>query len=280
MQKIIELFKLTRPVNCLITFISVWVAGIIAGGPHVSARIVLASVSASLIAAFGNIVNDIFDIEVDRLSKPNRPLVRGLIEGRQAAILAGVLGTIGLALSFGVDSLAPAVAFGSALLLLIYTPLLKGIPFVGNLAVALVASMAFVYGGMAVDKPFGALILAVFAFLIHLGRELVKDIEDRLADARVGHRTAATLDNARVARLMAIAVFITLIVATFLPVAIGYYGAGYFLVVLIGTDFFLVESAHQLARTKNEADMRRIAVWLKIAMPLGLLAVLLGHLGW
>ncbi|OGC91009.1 MAG: hypothetical protein A2W25_07990 [candidate division Zixibacteria bacterium RBG_16_53_22] len=280
MKTFTEYLKLSRPINCIITFMSVWVAAIIADNIFFSQRIVLASVSAGLIAAYGNIVNDIFDIKVDRLSKPNRPLVKGIVGRRGALILAIVFCVTGLALSFGVGGSAPVVASVSALLLLLYTPLLKGVPFLGNLTVAFVASLAFIYGGMAVDKPFGALILSVFAFLVHLGRELVKDIEDRLADSRVGHRTAATLGNARFARLAAIAAIVALIVATFIPVAIGLYGAGYFLVILIGVDFFLVESAHLLARTKNEPEMHRIAVWLKIAMPLGLLAVLLGHLGW
>jgi geranylgeranylglycerol-phosphate geranylgeranyltransferase len=280
MSKFVEFLKLARPVNCAITLMSVWVGAVIADNIFISVRIVLATVSACLIAAYGNIINDIFDIEVDRLNKPNRPLVRGVVGKRGAMILVIAFCIIGLALSFGVGGAAPIVAFVSALLLLIYTPLLKGIPYLGNLTVAFVASLAFVYGGMAVGKPYGALILSVFAFLIHLGRELVKDIEDRLADSRVGHRTAATISNARYARLAAIAVIVILIVATFIPVAIGFYGAGYFLVILIGADFFLVESAHLVARTKNEAEMHRVAIWLKIAMPFGLLAVLLGHLGW
>ncbi len=280
MNRLAALIQLTRPINCLITVTSVWVAAVIAGDIAISTRIAVAFVSAGLIAAFGNVVNDIFDLEVDRLSKHRRPLVRGAIGKHEAIALAVVLGAAGLALSFGVGPAAPVTALVSALLLLIYTPFLKGVPFVGNLIVAFVASLAFVYGGMAVDRPFGALILSIFAFLIHFGREMVKDIEDRRADSSIGHHTAATIDNARLARLTAIVVFIALIVATFLPVAVGHYGAGYFLVVLIGADFLLVESAHQLARTKNEADMHRIAVWLKIAMPFGLLAVLLGHWGY
>jgi geranylgeranylglycerol-phosphate geranylgeranyltransferase len=254
----------------------------VSGEIFFSDRIFIAALSAGFIAAYGNIVNDLFDYGVDLTSKPNRPLVRGLVGKLEAAGAATVFGAAGFVLSFKVGDGASLIAIWAIILLFMYTPFLKGIPFVGNITVALVASMAFIYGGIAVGRPAapGALILALFAFLMHLGREIVKDIEDRRADFEYGIRTVATYFDAKMARLAAIAVFVALIIATFIPVATGLYGAGYFLVVVAGADFFLVESAHQLASTKNEADMRRIATWLKIAMPFGLLAVLLGHLGW
>jgi geranylgeranylglycerol-phosphate geranylgeranyltransferase len=279
MMKITELIRLIRPINCLITFISVWIGAVVAGDTHLSPEIFAAALSAFFIAAFGNVTNDIFDIVVDSIGKPDRPLVKGTISKKDAQIAAVILAGAGLALSFAVGAWATLVALVAIAALLAYTPFLKGIPFVGNLTVAVIAALAFVYGGMAVGRPFGALILSGFAFLMHFGRELVKDIEDRAADARAGHRTAATLSHARPARLAAIVIFTLLIVATFIPAAIGFYGAGYFLAVLIGTDFFLVESAHLLARTKSKTEMHRIAVWLKVAMPFGLLAVLIGHLG-
>jgi geranylgeranylglycerol-phosphate geranylgeranyltransferase len=257
----------------------VWVGAIVAGNVVFTPRILLASISASFVAACGNTVNDLFDMRVDAINKPNRPLVRGVVRKPEAIAAAILFGWSGLILSLPINLYAFSVTFCVLILLLLYTPILKSVPFLGNVLVAFVASLAFVYGGIAVGRPFGALILSGFAFLMHLSREMVKDIEDRLADIQAGIRTAATLNNARPARLTAIAVLAILIIATFLPVATGLYGAGYFIVVLIGTDFFLVESAHQLAWTKDEADMHRIAMWLKIAMPFGLLAVLLGHWG-
>jgi geranylgeranylglycerol-phosphate geranylgeranyltransferase len=280
MNKALELFRISRPINCIITFASVWIGAVVAGNIFYSGEILTASLSGACIAAFGNIVNDILDLSVDKINKPNRPLVRGIISLREARIAAIIFGMSGLILSVWIGFISFLIAAAAISLLVVYTPLLKGIPFAGNLTVALVAAMAFVYGGNAVGKPFGALILSAYAFLMHLGREIVKDIEDRLADMNYGHRTAAMLYNARLSRLTAIGVFTILIMATFLPVATGFYGAGYFLTVLIGTDFFLVESAHKLAKTNNEKEMHRIAVWLKVAMPFGLLAVLLGHLGW
>jgi len=279
MNKLVEFVRITRPINCLIAFISVWAGAIVAGDIFFSVRIILASASAFFIAAYGNIVNDIFDIEVDRLNKPRRPLVRGVIGRREAGVFSIILCLLGLSISFGIGGWAPLIAGAVIILLLIYTPLVKGTPFLGNLAVAIAASLAFVYGGIAANRPFGALILLIFAFLIHFGREIVKDIEDRAADAKAGFNTIATIGDARIARFSAIAILVILVLATFIPVAIGVYGMGYFIVVLLGVDLLLIKAVRQLAETKSEASMHRIAVWLKIAMPFGLLAVFLGHLG-
>jgi geranylgeranylglycerol-phosphate geranylgeranyltransferase len=278
MNNLKRLPVLCRPINCLITFLSVWVGAIVASGEYFSFRILAAAISAALITAYGNIVNDLFDIKADAINKPFRPLARGEVSRSAAILLAIILATIGLALSFFVAEDAWFVALAAIILLLAYTPIFKGLNYLGNLLVAIVGSLAFIYGGMAVDRPLGALVLIVFAFLLHLGREIIKDIQDKTVDSMAGRRTGAAIADGACSRCLASSVLMLLIGATFAPYFLRLYGLGYLMIVII-VDLLLAESVRRLILSGDEDSARRVAVWLKVAMPLGLLAVLVGRMG-
>jgi geranylgeranylglycerol-phosphate geranylgeranyltransferase len=280
MQKVRAIFILARPLNCLITFISVWAGAAVASDVYFSWRIFAASASAALIAGFGNSANDIFDIKIDRINRPYRPLACGKVSVTEAIFLALGLAISGLFLSFIVSRHAILVALLAVVILLVYTPVFKGLSFWGNVAVAAVASLPFIYGGMSVDKPFGAIILSVFAFLLHFGREIVKDIQDRVADATAGIRTGVAIYGAGVSRAIAALLFSALVLSTIVPFAFGMYGRGYLMTVATGADLILLVSIYHLVRSDDDAIMRRMAGWLKAAMPLGLVAVYIGSRGW
>ena len=83
------------------------------------------------------------------------------------------------------------VAAATIGLLVAYNLYLKKVPLVGNVAVALLAGMTFITGGLAYDPVFtfrlpGPLIPATFAFFFHLVREIVKDVQDIDGDSRLG----------------------------------------------------------------------------------------------
>lgn len=63
--------------------------------PHVTAgllvTLVLGSVCASVMNAASNIINQVYDLEIDRVNKPNRPLCTGEATVRQALWVSGVM---------------------------------------------------------------------------------------------------------------------------------------------------------------------------------------------
>jgi geranylgeranylglycerol-phosphate geranylgeranyltransferase len=280
MKKAKAIFILMRPLNCLITFLAVWVGAMIAGEDYISWRILLASISAVFIAGFGYALNDVFDIDIDRANKPFRPLASGSLGIREAMITAMAMGIVGLAISLFVHKSAILVALLAILLLAVYTPVFKRLLFVGNILIAFVAALAFIYGGMAAGNPFGAAILVIFAFLFHLGREIVKDVEDRDADAAAEHLPETRGDGCRTERGAAIAVFALLTISTLVPFLTNHFGFFYFIVVLFGVDLVIIAGIYTLIRTSQPSAMRSVAAWLKAAMPMGLLAVYLGSRGW
>lgn len=277
MKKAQYIIILARPLNCLITFLSIWVGAVVAGRSLITLRIFDAALAGAFIAAYGNTVNDIFDIEIDKMNKPYRPLARGDVSRSDAISAALYFAIAGLGLSIFVHIYAALITLFAIGALYAYTPIFKGKPYLGNILIACISSISFIVGGLAVDNPFGAMILVVFAFLLHFAREIVKDIQDRAADSAHDINTAAVSDVI-IARKVAIAILLILILATLAPYCSKQYGLVYLLIVLFGADFLVALSIAILFKTSSASKMRLASAYLKAAMPLGLLAILIGQL--
>ena len=149
-------------------------------------KIILAAFSASLTLSAGNIINDIKDIEIDKVNHPERPLITGKITVSQAKAEYVSLTFIALLLSFFINLPAFVIALSATVLLLLYSYYFKMVPILGNLIVSILTAMVFIYGGVAVSNPLAAIIPAIFAFLINLIREVVKDMQDVDGDLKQG----------------------------------------------------------------------------------------------
>lgn len=187
--------QLVRPVNVAMFFAGVALGGVLAVGAEAfggaeGRALLLAMASAALIGAGANAINDVFDLAIDRVNRPGRPLPSGdLSVGTARSVWAS-----GSALGIGLGALVSwthlGIAVASVALLYGYSARLKRVPLAGNLAVALVLGLAILYGGLAVGPINGALWLgAAFAFGSTLAREIAKDLEDVAGDAAEGART-------------------------------------------------------------------------------------------
>lgn len=270
---------LIRPVNCLLTFISVWVGAVIAGEEYISLKIIFASLSGFSIAAFGNIVNDIFDIKTDKINKPYRPLIAYNISISFAWTLAILFASSGIVFSIFVSKWAILIASGAILLLIIYTPLLKGYMFMGNLIIALAASLAFLYGGIAVKNPIGSAYLVIIAFVFHLGREMIKDLQDKEADIKTGKNTGIALLSTKNAQQLIVFTLSLLVLITLLPFMFKIYGVVYLSIVNLGVNSVVIYSICVVLKTDSPHQMRKISALLKASIPIGLIAVYLGSRG-
>ena len=181
MKKLLSIFEITRPVNLLFTVLVVFVAIIICSNDFIfNTTILLAISAAGFVTAAGNIINDYFDFEIDKINRPKRTIPSGRISKKEALILFIIFSTASLILSFLVSIEASFVVIITLILLFFYSAIFKGIPFLGNVIVALCTSLAFIFGGMVVQNIGTAIIPAVFAFEINLIREILKDIDCRL----------------------------------------------------------------------------------------------------
>jgi geranylgeranylglycerol-phosphate geranylgeranyltransferase len=268
-----------RPINVLITALSVYVGGIISFDGYYDTYLLVASISAGLIAGFGNVANDIFDINIDRRSKTSRPLASGKLSTQSAILLAMTLVAAGIIIAGLVNDLCLLIASFAAIALLAYTPVFKGKAYWGNLLVAVISSLAFFYGAAAVGNIEGGIIPAVFAFLFHFIREIIKDMEDIDADRAENVQTGAVRYGLKASRNIAIIFMSILAISTFVPYVAGIYKVGYLIAVLLGTDLFMAIFALAIMISSQKATYRNISGFMKAIMPLGLLAVFLGSRG-
>jgi geranylgeranylglycerol-phosphate geranylgeranyltransferase len=261
---------LVRPRNLLIAAAGVWVGGLLAlGRIAIPAALAWAMASALGLGAAGNAANDVFDVEADRINRPLRPLVTGELTRRAAIWIAGIGGGFGLFAAWWVSGPLFLLALAALAAMTGYSPFLKSRGVRGNFAVAVVASLPLVYGAVAVGDWRAGLVPSVLAALLHLAREIVKDVEDVAGDLAMGRRTLPIEWGTEAGCYAAAGVLVCFVPLALLPWAAGWYGWRYGSVV-VALDLGLLLLIARLVR--GRLALARGA--LKGAMLVGLLALL------
>jgi geranylgeranylglycerol-phosphate geranylgeranyltransferase len=268
--------QLVRPVNVVIVFVTILVAGILAkpvGSDLV--WVLVAGLSGALVAAGGNAINDYFDVDVDKINRPDRPLPRGTVTLGEARTAWMYASGAGLALSalLGVWNLLLGAVWVVGLY--VYSRKLKGTVLTGNLAVAFMTGMAFPFGALVVGRPGLGLYPGLFAFLANLAREILKDVEDVDGDATANVVTLPVKHGAGSGLLAATIVLGVLILFTIVPVMVGVYNYTYLLFVLI-VDVGLAFVGVSLWCDATLSNLRRLSLILKACMVGGLFAIFMG----
>ena len=262
--------ELVRARNLLLSAAGVAIGGVLAQG-RASFPPVLwwAMASAVGLGAAGNVANDLADRQADAVNRPGRPLVSGTMSVNAAILIGGLLGGLGLLIAFMLDQKLFFLALAALTVMLCYSPLLKQRGLLGNVAVAVVASLPMVYGAMAVGWWRAGLTASVLAAILHFAREIVKDLDDVAGDRAQGRRTVPVVMGREAAGTIAALALIAFVPASLAPWFAGWYGWRYGLVVLVLDLGLMVVLARLLARQTGGASAR-----LKGAMVLGLVALL------
>jgi len=276
-SSVINVLKLIRPVNTAITFFTVMAAGFIcSGNKRITVAVVFASAAAAFIAASANIINDYYDIEIDKINRPERILAGGKLSPQTALFLYFIFAFGGITISYFVNASALLVAVGAVIVTFIYSYKLKQIPLLGNAVVAFFTGLAFLFGGIAAGKIAPAVFPFIFAFTINFMREVVKDMEDSEGDSRANIFTFPVkfgFDNAKTL-LYVFALF--LIIAMLVPFLLKIYTARYLIIITAAVVPMLMYSM-QILHTKNDKkSFGKVSYLLKLQMVFGLLAILLG----
>src|SRR5436309_8907512 len=185
------LFRLARPVNCLMSAVGVGIGGIAAVGSaawgDLALPLLLAAAAAAAFTAGGNALNDIFDRGTDRINHPDRPLASGQLTLGIARAFAASAFVIAAVLAAFINPLALLIVGLNVTLMVSYENWLKARGAAGNVVIAYLVGSLFLFAGVSVfrtapDPLIRTGILAALAFLATLGREIPKDIEDMRGD--------------------------------------------------------------------------------------------------
>lgn len=277
MKKLIGLIEILRPINLIITFASIFVAGLICSkSQNDLSYIFYAAITGALVGSAGNVINDFFDIEIDKINRPSRPLPANKITPKEALILYFILNMLAIILAIKINILSIIIVVVSIVTIFFYSYNLKKIPLVGNFVVSFFTGLAFVFGGAAVGNISDSIIPAVFAFLINMIREIIKDIEDIDGDVKSGVITfPAKYGIKKSIRLMIVLTFI-LLFATIIPFAINFYKIEYFIIVMLTVNILLVYFVKNIIHLSETTNLRKMSNLLKIIMIFGLIAIFYG----
>ncbi len=261
---------------------------------HQLGFIILASV---LIAAAGYIINDYFDLNIDQINKPNRVIVNNAVSRRWAIFWHLVLSLLGL--FFTVLALPPSLYWYlilanlfSILLLWLYSTNFKKQLLIGNLIISILTSwviliLFFSKSPLSVDNIITAdhkeirlfrltMLYACFAFIISLIREVLKDMEDRIGDARYGCKTMPIVWGLPASKVF-VAVWIivltgTLVILQLYVLAYGWWLSIVYCLLAIVAPLLIVLS--KLTAANTQQDFHLLSRYVKAIMFTGILSML------
>jgi geranylgeranylglycerol-phosphate geranylgeranyltransferase len=276
-NRLVTYLSMIRPVNCLMIGLAVVVGEVINLG-HIPPldKLTFGFLTASLMMGGTMILNDVYDIEIDRLNAPTRPLPSGRASLRGAWVLATVfsVGSIVSAVLLGFGSLL--IAFLALILMVFYNVRGKRLGLLGNAVVSFNVALPFAFGGISVSSLHPSVLLfSMLAFLSNLGREVAKGIVDVQGDSLHGVKTLAVLKGPRVAALTSSGLFLAAVIVSFVPPFLGIVSVLYIPAVLIADFGFVFSSVRLISDSRPEnarKEKNRVLLW----MLLGLIAFLLG----
>lgn len=267
---------------------------------HLRAEYFWIIVAASVfIAAAGYIINDYFDLNIDRVNKPDKLVVDRVIKRRWAIVWHWAFSFIGVALSFyagwKLNNWVIGIGnTGCVFLLMLYSSTFKKRLLIGNLIISLLTAWVIMVLFIAEYRIINAIVapadhipvmsrlfkLAVvyagFAFIISLVREVVKDIEDMEGDARYNCRTMPIVWGVNVSKMFA-AVWLVVLIVSILVLQVyvlqyrWWWNVLYSIIFIVVPLFWILR---KLYRAESKADFHRLSNAIKFVMLTGILSML------
>ncbi|MBW6451884.1 MAG: UbiA family prenyltransferase [DPANN group archaeon] len=265
--------EILRPVNGLLAGFGVIISMFIGlNGIIYSPLLFFAFIAIFFITSAGNVANDYFDCEVDRVNKKYRPIPSGRITLKNALIYMYALFAIGIIASAFINMYTLIFAIFSSLVLYEYNTIKRNSPYGGIVIGILVASL-FIFGGLAVGNVISLVFMGFLAGLCNIAREITKDIEDIEGD-RGRKQTLPLIYGAKATSYLASFLLFVCIGLSLHPLITSMFGQYYFITIYIADTILLYSAARLIYNpTKYASDVHQLE---KIGMSMALLAFFVG----
>ena len=307
MKKISVYLKLFRLQNLLIIALTMYLVRFCIINPGLQLKNIssqlneldffLLVLSIIFVSGAGYIINDYFDIRIDRINNPDKLILGKYIPRQKAILLHTVFTTIAIIIGFYVAYKTGYIFLGFVNVILsailwFYSIRYKRSFLSGNLLIALLsASVIFIvwlFEFYALKSKFGnvfyfgniknfILLYTFFAFIISLAREIIKDIEDIKGDAKVGCKTLpVVLGIKNTKTIVTILTIISFLLLFF--VQIKCFQTGYKLLLwyfLIAIQIPFIYLVCKIYKASKKQDYSFLSTLYKIIMLAGILSMLL-----
>jgi 4-hydroxybenzoate polyprenyltransferase len=257
-------------------------------------------VAATLfIGAGGYVINDVLDIEIDKINKPGKQIIGRQIsevKGNQLHVNLTAAGVVfGIAFSYFSGNIFLGILFVIIpTALFYYSYKYKYIPAVGNLVVSVLAALVvFIYWLFEFyhlksqpelfiedSRSFPllnrlVLAFAFFAFMTTLIREIAKDIQDIEGDKRFGCRTLPVVLGIRATRYILIFLEIVTVIALVRFHMILYHSYyTLFSEILLVVVLLMIISIYLTIRAHDKPGFSRVSIYMKLVMIAGMLTLI------
>ena len=276
---LIALLSLIRPINSFMIGLAV-VVGIAIGSPDMlfSRLTIYGFITGFSISSYSMIINDIYDIEIDKVNQPERPLAKQIISINSALSLSLILLLIGLTSSLLISYYNIIITAIFSFLSWFYNIWGKKQGIIGNSIVASSMSIPFIFGGI-ITGNISLLVwsISLIAFLSGMGREIIKTIADVKGDKIKGIKSVSIQFGSRNAMLIACGFIIISILISFIPVYLNLIQI-YYIPLLILTDLILLYSIFVLSKDYSKSESLKVKKYILYAMLFGLITFLMNSM--
>jgi len=236
--------------------------------------VVLVFLVVFFVSGAGNAINDFFDIRIDSINRPERPIPSGRVSAKEALYFSYFLFALGTLIAFSINPVCGSIALFNSLLLIFYAKTLKGTPLLGNLSIGYLTGSTFLFGA----SVFGIrgletlFVLFLLAALAITAREIIKDIEDMEGDRQEGADTLPLRIGAKKAGYLAVLIGFLAVLLSPVPYFMSILGTRYLYLVLLADLGFLAAIYQLLVRDSPTKSSKMF----KIAMLFALIAFVAG----
>ncbi len=277
MKTIIAHIRLFRPLNLLTGAFAVYVSSAILRSLYQTSELTFAILTVVGYNAAANSLNDFIDFKIDQVNRPGRPLTAGLVKRNTALIFSVLLFIGGSVTALFLSKLAAMIAILIVLPLIIsYNLKLKQLPLVGNIVIALILGLTFIFSGAVFGNIKPMIIPCFLAFGLTLVRELVKDIEDMEGDRQSGLITFPIIAGFNRAGKLTALFAVIIGVGALAPYMMGIYSFWYLVFLVLGVETPLVTLVVLFMKSPEKINFSLASKILKISTILGIIAIYCG----
>lgn len=192
-DKVKGFIRLIRPTNInptiLLGFTGGWIMNPSIKGLFKTPTFTVSILTTLLILTSSMVVNDIFDMDIDRVNNPSRPLITGEVTRKEAILFttASLMVCEFLSIKYLPTYLQWAIHL-SIIDILMYTPFLKPMFLIKNISCATLVAFSLCFSGLAAVKHFDESRLELLriasrlVFFGSLNNEILLDICDMRGD--------------------------------------------------------------------------------------------------
>jgi len=265
--------EILRPFNALMGVIAVLLVALISG--NFTIYVPVACIIVFIFTGAGNAINDYVDHKIDAINKPERPIPSGRISLRVALIYSVSLFVIATVMALIIGILPGIIVILSAILMFLYAYRLKTSCLIGNLSIAFLTGLCFVFAGVVLQTIYLSILLGFYAFLMTMAREIVKDMEDVEGDSAEGASTFPIRYGMKASSILAAAFMILASLTSPVLYFIGIFNVIY-LIILIFAIYVFITCAVSILKNQSIENTRKVSKRIKIGMGIVFLAFALG----